>query len=137
MGEVRVHVRLTNINDEELVHQGQLSPERVRTHESDALVDTGAVCTVLPVDEESLQPRMGRENVAHDASRGIVGRKTIQPRMGRKNLIRAFSEMGSFAPSGALTGQCFFLHTTYVVGYLPAPSSRAEKLAWIPMAQGC
>jgi hypothetical protein len=119
------------------MHQGQLAPHQVRTYEAGALVDTGAVCTVLPVDEESLQPRMGRENVAHDASRGIVGRKIIQPRMGRKKLIRAFSGMDAFAPSLTGKGMLLFLHTIYVVGYLLVPFSRAEKLAWIPMAQGC
>lgn len=50
MGEVRAHVKLTNIIDEELMHQGHVSPQQVRTHEANALVDTGAVCTVLPMD---------------------------------------------------------------------------------------
>jgi clan AA aspartic protease len=50
MGEVRAHVKLTNIMDEELMHQGQLTLQQVRTYEASALVDTGAVCTVLPVD---------------------------------------------------------------------------------------
>lgn len=50
MGEVRAQVRLTNIFDEELMRQGQLTPEQVRTYEASALVDTGAVYTVLPVD---------------------------------------------------------------------------------------
>jgi hypothetical protein len=124
-----VHIKLTNLIDDELMHQGQLAPEQVHNYEADALVDAGAVCTALPVDEESLQPRMGRENVAHDASRGIVRRKTIQPRMGRKNLIRAFSGMDAFAPSLTGKGMLLFLHTTYVVGYLLVLSSRAEKLA--------
>lgn len=50
MGEVRAHVKLTNILDEELMHQGQLTPQQVRTYEANALVDTGALCTVLPID---------------------------------------------------------------------------------------
>jgi len=50
MGEVRAQVKLTNIIDEELMHQGQLTPQQVRTYEANALVDTGAVCTVLPID---------------------------------------------------------------------------------------
>lgn len=49
MGEVRVRARLTNALDEELVRQGQLTGDRVRTYEADAVVDTGAVRTVLPV----------------------------------------------------------------------------------------
>jgi predicted aspartyl protease len=48
MGEVRVKARLTNAVDEALVRRGMLKPEQVRTYEADALVDTGAVRTVLP-----------------------------------------------------------------------------------------
>ena len=48
MGEVRVRVRLTNAVDEDLVRRGVLTPEQVRTYEADALVDTGAVRTVVP-----------------------------------------------------------------------------------------
>lgn len=48
MGEVRVAVRLTNAVDEALVRRGLLTPEQVRTSESDALVDTGAVRMVIP-----------------------------------------------------------------------------------------
>lgn len=47
-GAVRVHVRLTNGADEVLVKTGQLKPEDVRSYESDALVDTGAVKSVIP-----------------------------------------------------------------------------------------
>ena len=50
MGEVRVTVRLTNRLDEVLVRRGLLTPEEVRTCEVVALVDTGAVRTVLPPD---------------------------------------------------------------------------------------
>lgn len=48
MGEVRVKAKLTNAVDEALVRRGMLSPEKVRTYEADALVDTGAVRSVLP-----------------------------------------------------------------------------------------
>ena len=50
MGEVRAKARLTNAADEALVRRGMLRPEEVRSHEVDAFVDTGAVCTVLPPD---------------------------------------------------------------------------------------
>ena len=50
MGEVHVRVRLTNAVDEALVRRGALAPDRVRSHEADALVDTGASRTVLPSD---------------------------------------------------------------------------------------
>jgi clan AA aspartic protease len=48
MGEVRVTVRLTNATDEALVRRGMLTADQVRTCEADALVDTGAVRTILP-----------------------------------------------------------------------------------------
>jgi clan AA aspartic protease len=49
MGEVRVAVRLTNAVDEALVRRGMLKPADVRIYETQALVDTGAVRTVLPL----------------------------------------------------------------------------------------
>ena len=48
MGEVRVRAKLINAVDEALVRRGMLQPEQVRTYEADALVDTGAVRTILP-----------------------------------------------------------------------------------------
>jgi clan AA aspartic protease len=53
MGEVRVRVRLTNVVDEGLVRRGMLATEQVRTYDADALVDTGAVRTVIPPDVAS------------------------------------------------------------------------------------
>ena len=48
MGEAHVRARLTNAVDEALVRRGELAPDRVRSYEADALVDTGANRTVLP-----------------------------------------------------------------------------------------
>jgi clan AA aspartic protease len=56
VGEVRVNVKLTNAVDEELARQGRLSPDQVRTLETEALVDTGAAWTVLP---RSVVTRLG------------------------------------------------------------------------------
>lgn len=49
VGEVRVKVRLSNAGDEVLVRRGLLSADKVRRYEADALVDTGAVRSVLPL----------------------------------------------------------------------------------------
>ena len=49
MGEVRTMVTLTNAVDEALVRRGQLDTGEVRTYTATALVDTGAVRSVLPV----------------------------------------------------------------------------------------
>lgn len=48
MGEVRIKAKLINAVDEDLVRRGMLQPEQIRVYEADALVDTGAVRTVLP-----------------------------------------------------------------------------------------
>lgn len=49
VGEVRVNVTLTNAGDEVLVRRGLLAADKVRRYEADALVDTGAVRSVLPL----------------------------------------------------------------------------------------
>ncbi|MFN6472311.1 MAG: retroviral-like aspartic protease family protein [Nostoc sp. SerVER01] len=49
MGAVRVQVKLTNAIDEALVSRGILNPNMLRVYETEALVDTGAVRTVLPM----------------------------------------------------------------------------------------
>jgi hypothetical protein len=49
MGEVRVKVTLTNAGDEALVRRGLLPADKVRYYEADALVDTEAVRSVLPI----------------------------------------------------------------------------------------
>ena len=49
MGEVRVQVKLTNAIDEALVSRGLLNPNQLRMCETQALVDTGAVRSVLPM----------------------------------------------------------------------------------------
>jgi hypothetical protein len=48
MGAVRVKAKLTNAADESLARRGMLPSHEIRTCEVDALVDTGAVRTVLP-----------------------------------------------------------------------------------------
>jgi predicted aspartyl protease len=48
MGSVCVQVKLTNAVDEELVQRGLLNPNLLRTYETEALIDTEAVRTVLP-----------------------------------------------------------------------------------------
>lgn len=49
MGAVRVKVKLTNAIDEALVSRGMLNPNMLRVYETEALVDTGAVRSVLPM----------------------------------------------------------------------------------------
>ena len=49
MGEIRTKVKLTNAVDDALVSMGQLAPEKVRSIEVEAIVDTGAIASVLPI----------------------------------------------------------------------------------------
>jgi predicted aspartyl protease len=62
MGEVRVKVKLTNAGDEVLVRRGLLTADQIRSYEADALVDSGAVRSVLPI------------HVVHLLGLAIVGR---------------------------------------------------------------
>ncbi|MGI8734221.1 MAG: clan AA aspartic protease [Pyrinomonadaceae bacterium] len=49
VGEVRVKVKLTNAGDEVMVRRGLLTADKIRSCEADAMVDTGAVRSVLPI----------------------------------------------------------------------------------------
>lgn len=73
---MRVQVKLKNAVDEELVNRGLLNPNQLRTCETQALVDTGAVRTVLPVAiVQQLGLRIRSRQVAKYADRReeIVG----------------------------------------------------------------
>ena len=67
--------KLTNAGDESLVRRGLLKPEQVRTCEADALVDTGAVRTVLPPEVVS---RLGL---------GVRGQRVAAYADGRKEAV--------------------------------------------------
>ena len=71
MGEIREKVRLTNALDEELVRQGRLTPEEVRQVEVSAVVDTGAVMSVIPIH---IADRLGLQARKHRVARFADGR---------------------------------------------------------------
>jgi clan AA aspartic protease len=48
LGEVRLKARVTNAGDEEVASRGLMATEKIRTMEVEAIVDTGAVRSVLP-----------------------------------------------------------------------------------------
>ncbi len=65
MGEVRAKVKLTNALDEMLARQGKLAQEGVRVYETEAIVDTGAVCSVFQVHVvQSLGLEIRKQRVA-------------------------------------------------------------------------
>ncbi|MEH2301887.1 clan AA aspartic protease [Nostoc sp.] len=49
IGAVRIKVKLTNAIDEALISRRMLNPNMLRVCETEALVDTGVVRTVLPI----------------------------------------------------------------------------------------
>ena len=75
MGEVRVKVKLTNVVDAALARQGKLSPDEIRSYEADAVVDTGAVRSVIP------------RHVADLLEVDLVGTYTAEYADGRKESV--------------------------------------------------
>jgi clan AA aspartic protease len=71
MGEIRTHVTLSNAIDEALVRRGQLAADKVRRVELDAVVDTGAIRTVLP---QHVVERLGLAVAGHIVVRCADGR---------------------------------------------------------------
>jgi len=75
MGEVRVTVTLTNASDEVLQRQHKLSGRRMRKYRAEALVDRGAVRTVIPTE---VVKRLGV---------GIRGQRVAEYADGRKESV--------------------------------------------------
>lgn len=79
MGEVRTNVTLTNATDQVLARRGKLAPEDVHTYTVDALVDalvdTGAVRTVLP------------PHVVQQLDLAIRGQRVVKLTDGRKESV--------------------------------------------------
>ena len=48
MGEVRIKVKLVNSGDEANARRGTIPPDQIRSLETEAMVDTGAVRSVIP-----------------------------------------------------------------------------------------
>lgn len=76
MGEVRVKVKITNAADEALARRGKLNLDEVRFYEADAMIDTGAVQTVIPAD---VAKNLGLETPRQRGVEYADGRKEIVP----------------------------------------------------------
>ena len=72
MGEVKVKVRLTNAMDEALARRKRLARSKIRSLEVTALVDTGAICSVLP---PQVVDKLGLELTRHRVAEYADGRK--------------------------------------------------------------
>ncbi len=75
MGEVRTQVLIINAVDEALERAGQLAAERVRRYEADAMVDSGAVRSVMPA------------HVAQQFGVDVRGQRVVEYADGRKEMI--------------------------------------------------
>jgi len=74
MGEVRVKVKLSNTLDAALARRGELDPDKVRSKEVEAIVDSGTVCTVIP---KSLSEELGLEIVRESVARYANGQSEV------------------------------------------------------------
>jgi len=75
IGEVRTQVVITNAVDEELARRGQVSADQIRSYEADALVDTGAVRSVIP------------PHVVERLGLTIRGQRVVEYADGRKDIV--------------------------------------------------
>jgi clan AA aspartic protease len=75
MGEVRVKAVITNAIDEGLARRGQISVAEIRRYEADAMVDTGAVRTVIP------------SHVAQRLGLASRGQRVVEYADGRKEAV--------------------------------------------------
>jgi clan AA aspartic protease len=75
MGAVHIKVKLTNAIDEGLVNRGLLAPHLLREHETEALVDTGAVTLVIPAA------------IVHQLGLRIRGQRVAQYADGRQESV--------------------------------------------------
>ncbi|MGH9799447.1 MAG: retroviral-like aspartic protease family protein [Blastocatellia bacterium] len=74
MDEVRIKVKLTNSMDASLARRGELDSDKVRSKEVEAIVDTGAVCTVIPT---ALAKELGVEIVKQSVARYANGDREV------------------------------------------------------------
>ncbi|MCY7384166.1 MAG: clan AA aspartic protease [Microcoleus sp. CAN_BIN18] len=104
MGAVRVNVKLTNAIDEGLVNRGLLKPNLVRVYEAEAVINTGAVRTAIPVEVcEQLGLRIRSQEIAKYADGrqetvGVTGPMIIE--MEGRETIEAAMVLGDIVLIG-------------------------------------
>ena len=75
MGEIRVKVKLTNSHDDTKSRAGEMPKSDIRVYEADAMVDTGAVRSVIPA------------HVLEKLGVGIRGTRVAEYADGRKESV--------------------------------------------------
>lgn len=76
MGEVRIQVKLTNTVDRALARRGQIKSEEIRSYTADALVDTGAVSSVVP---PNIMVQLGLQADGQRVAQYADGRNEVVP----------------------------------------------------------
>src|SRR5215210_1683215 len=74
MGEVRVKVKLTNALDRALARRGKIEKKEIRSYEADALVDTGAVSSVVP---QNVMEQLGLQSDGQRVAEYADGRNDV------------------------------------------------------------
>lgn len=74
MGEVRTKVTLTNALDRALARRGQISEKDIRSYVADALIDTGAVSSVVP---KNVMDQLGLESDGQRVAEYADGRNEV------------------------------------------------------------
>jgi clan AA aspartic protease len=74
VGEVRVKVKLTNALDRALARRGKISENEIRTYEADALVDSGAVSSVVP---QNVMQQLGLQSDGQRVAEYADGRNDV------------------------------------------------------------
>ncbi|MBM2814142.1 MAG: clan aspartic protease [Ignavibacteria bacterium] len=76
MGEVRIKTSIYNAMDEALARRGRIRPDEIRKYEADAMIDTGAIRTVIPtfvLEQLGLEIRGKRVAEYADGRKDSVG----------------------------------------------------------------
>ncbi len=95
MGEVRVKVKLINSLDRALARRGKIDKKDIRTYEADALIDSGAVSSVIP------------QNVMQQLDLQSDGKRVAEYADGRNDVVEltepiTFEIMGRQTTEGAM-----------------------------------
>jgi clan AA aspartic protease len=75
MGEVRAMVTITNAVDEALARRDKSLSGRIRSYEADALVDTGAVRSIIP------------SHIVKQLGLSIRGQRVVESAHGRRDIV--------------------------------------------------
>ena len=115
MGEVRIPVLLTNIVDQINASTGLLpATDIVRTYTGDAVVDTGAVCSVLP------------QHVADILGAQVLGQRRAQYADGRSEVVNVVGPL-QFEINGRTTlEEALVLGNEVLIG-----QTVLEKMDWL------